>query len=100
MRFDPDEDSAERAYAGVKICRCTLLQIRKETCDPWRKVMIEDFTVHSCRRWNDPAGKTCHDLENNRGMIFRLRLSHYSLDADPLQRLAQVREWATMQKTR
>ena len=77
-----------------------MLQIREETSDPRRKVMVEYFTVGSCGRCNGPAGETCHDLQKNRGMVFRLRLSVYAFDANPLKRLANACKWATVQKAR
>jgi hypothetical protein len=63
-------------------------------------VVVEDFTVGPCRRWNCPAGKTCHDLQQNRGVIFRLRLFVLSLDTDTLKYLAKTRERAPMEETR
>ena len=50
MRFEPDEGSAEHSDACVKIRGCDVFQICEETPDPWREVVVEDFTVGSCRR--------------------------------------------------
>ncbi|MGC2028757.1 MAG: hypothetical protein WA642_01925 [Steroidobacteraceae bacterium] len=100
LRFEPDESSAKHSDARVKIRGCGVFQICEETPDPWREVVVEDLTIGSCRRRNCAAGETCHDLQENRGMIFRLRLSVYPLDADPLQYLAKAREWATLERTR
>ena len=62
--------------------------------------MLEDLTIGSGRRCNCPAGETCHDFQKNRGMIFRLGLPVYPLDADPLKRLPNARKWAAVERTR
>src|ERR1700680_4165490 len=72
LRFEPDEGSPKHPYARVKIRGCGVLQIREEAPDPWREVVLEDFAVGSCRRWNCPAGETCDDLQKNGSMLFRL----------------------------
>src|ERR1700681_636213 len=63
-------------------------------------MVVEDLSIGSRRRGNFPAGKTCHDLQKYRGMIFRFRLPVHPLDADTLQHLPQARERAPMQRTR
>jgi len=63
-------------------------------------MVVENLSIDSSGRGNFPTGKTCHDLQKYRGMIFRLRLPVHSLDADTLKHLPKARERAPMQKTR
>ena len=63
-------------------------------------MLVEELVVAPCRRWKGRAGKARHDLQKNRGMVFRLRLSFQPLDPDTLERLTKTRERAALQKAR
>src|SRR5215208_1076145 len=45
------------------------------------------------------ACETSHDLQQNRGVIFRLPRASGALDPEPAQILAHPRQWALVKKT-
>src|SRR5262245_2627815 len=63
-------------------------------------MLVEDFLIGASRRRDLLADQCRHDFAQDGGVIFRLRLAGFGLDAEALEVAAQARQRTLVQKTR
>jgi hypothetical protein len=92
LNFDVDKSPADLDHAGIKVGGLRTLRIGKETPDPGRKMVLENFTLRSRWRRKTAAGEARHDLAQDRGMILRLRAPLHPLYTEARWRLWRSHE--------
>src|ERR1700751_3511348 len=61
-------------------------------------MLLKELTLAgACRRCDTAAGKACHDLTKNRGVVLRLRAPKRFFDAEILQRFPHALERASIE---
>jgi hypothetical protein len=87
-----NKHAAQRSYSPVKIGRLGALQVGEEAADPRREMILEQRAIGVGRSREAPAYEPCHDLAQNRRMIFRFGLPGAALNPELGQIRAQARE--------